>query len=287
MKRLSAFRCVAFLFFTYFLSACSSPNLLPGRTQASAYAKQAGWSYAKVDTGRFSVAAAFSSVPANGRPLTVYLEGDGRAFSGASTPSADPTPATPVALRMALLNPTPAAWVARPCQYTDSATAKGCAVAYWTSHRYAPEIIESIGRVVDDLKQRTGAQKVVLVGYSGGGAVAALLAARRTDVTGFVTVAANLDLGYWTRADNLAPLSGSLDPVDDAQRLRGIPQIHFVGGQDDVVPPAVVRSYLSKLGSPSNARLVEKADYDHQCCWIDGWSELVRRPETAIITGWR
>ena len=63
---------------------------------------------------------------------------------------------------------------------------------------------------VDALKRDAGAAKVILVGYSGGGAIAVLLAARRLDVAGVITVSADLDLAYWTQRDGLAPLSGSL-----------------------------------------------------------------------------
>ena len=54
-----------------------------------------------------------------------------------------------------------------------------------------------------------------------------LLAARRSDVDKVVTVAANLDLAYWTRRDRLAPLVGSLDPAGVAGAMGTIPQVHL------------------------------------------------------------
>ncbi len=269
------------------LAACGTADLLPGRSQGAYYAKQAGWSWGMVDAGGFFLATALAPNPAGARPLAVYIEGDGLAFVGAHTPSADPTPLTPFALRLALAYHGPAAYVARPCQFTtDPTNARGCQVAYWTSHRYAPEVIDAVGRAVDDLKRRSGAGRVILVGYSGGGAVAALLAARRSDVVGLVTVAANLDLGYWTRHDGLAPLTGSLDPADQAPALRTLPQVHFAGSRDDTVAPAVARSFLARLGPDSSARLVEIPDFDHHCCWLKDWANLVNRPELRIIPDW-
>lgn len=269
------------------LAGCSTPDLLPGRSQAAWYARHAGWHYEVFDTGGFFLATALSPSRGDRRPLTVYLEGDGRAFVGERTASNDPTPATPTALRLALAHPGPAAWVARPCQYVERNTARNCHVAYWTSHRYAPEVVDGMGRALDELKRRSGAQSLILAGYSGGGAVAALLAARRADVVGLVTVAANLDIGYWVSHDGLAPLTGSLDPADDAGKLRSIPQVHFAGRRDDVVGPAVTRSYLTRLTPAPAARLVELADFDHRCCWVESWADLARRSELDVIPGWK
>lgn len=268
------------------LAGCATPDFLPGRSQAAWYARNAGWSYEMIDTGSFFLATAQAPGQAGQRPLTVYVEGDGRAFVGDRTPSADPTPAPPIALRLAMAHTGPVAWVGRPCQFTDTATARHCQAAYWSSHRYAPEVVESIGQAVDELKRRSGAHTIIMAGYSGGGAVAALLAARRSDVVGLVTVSANLDLAYWVKHDKLAPLPHSLDPADDAERLRTVPQVHFTGGRDDIVSPEVTRSYLSRLGMGSPARMMELAEFDHRCCWVASWPALVRRPDLSIIPGW-
>lgn len=280
-------RWCAILLASVVLAGCSSVDLLPGRSQAGWYARHAGWKYDAVDTGTFFLATALSPGSAGSRPLAVYLEGDGRAFVGDHTASRDPTPLTPMALRLALTHEGPAGWVARPCQYTGPDTGRGCQFAYWTSHRYAPEVVQSMGRAIDDLKRRSGARTLILVGYSGGGALAALLAARRPDVVGFVTVGGNLDLGYWVEHDGLAPLGGSLDPADDAVQLSTMPQVHFSGMRDDVVAGAVARSFMARLGAGAPARLVELADFDHRCCWVEAWPQLVRRGELDVIPGWR
>ena len=50
---------------------------------------------------------------------------------------------------------------------------------------------------------------VVLIGYSGGGTLAWLMASRIPETTRVVTIAANLDIDEWTRIHGDSPLSGS------------------------------------------------------------------------------
>ncbi len=51
--------------------------------------------------------------------MVVYIEGDGRAYVNRRTPSNDPTPGNPMALRLALADPSlRVLYLGRPCQYT-------------------------------------------------------------------------------------------------------------------------------------------------------------------------
>ncbi len=267
------------------LSACGGGFFVPRQHKAEYLSARAGWETLTVAAPPFTVAASVSPRHAAGSPLVVYLEGDGLAFLGPHTVSADPTPDDPVALRMALAHPSgPVAYLARPCQY---GMAGPCRPAYWTSHRYAPEVVAGLNVAIDGLKRRVGAERVILVGYSGGGAVAVLAAAKRGDVAGIVTVAGNIDLAVWTARERLTPLSGSLDPADAAADLAAIPQVHFVGGRDDVVSAEVGRSYLRRSGGSGSVRLVVMEDFGHVCCWADDWSRLAGDPALSVIPGWR
>jgi hypothetical protein len=49
--------------------------------------------------------------------------------------------------------------------------------------------------------------------------VAALVAARRTDVDRLVTVAGNLDPTAWAVYQHIQPLTGSLNPADEVDAL--------------------------------------------------------------------
>lgn len=265
------------------LSACGGADMVPARNKAARLTADAGWRYELRDSGGFVLATAQSPAPASD-VLTIYLEGDGMAFLGTGRVSPDPTPENPVGLRLALQHGVAAAYVARPCQYSlPNGQGRNCDPAVWTARRYASEVVDSMDAAVDGLKRRSGARRLVLVGYSGGGVLAALLAARRNDVAGIVTVAANLDARYWVARDRLSPLTGSLDPTDFLDRLRIIPQVHLVGGRDEVVTPDVVASYVTKLGVGAPVSVVEMAGYSHICCWAENWPNLMRRAEVARV----
>lgn len=205
--------------------------------------------------------------------LTVYIEGDGRAWLNPWQPSTDPTPTDPIGLRLAAADAArPLLYLARPCQYE---TSEACERRLWTGARLAPEIVDLFQQLIDNAMQRTHSAALGLVGYSGGGALATLLAERRHDVAWLVTVAANLDLAEWARLESIEPLSGSLDPANSAAAIATLPEVHFVGGNDRVVPPAVAEAFVRRLPTPNAARTIVEPGYDHECCWAAAWPQLI------------
>lgn len=258
------------------LAACASISLDERRAASARIGTNAGWQRLDIDAGEFLLAAFVPPGHRTADTLTVYIEGDGLAWLDSSTPSFDPTPLDPLALRLALRDSAAAtAYLARPCQYVSGTDSRGCAQKYWTSHRFAPEVISATGRAVDQLKKRSGAQRLVLVGYSGGGAVAALVAAERSDVTQLITIAGNLDHRAWTSGHGLTPLSGSLNPADAWARLRQIPQKHYVGGKDEDVPVSVARAYAARFPIGERPRILVEPSFDHHCCWETRWPALM------------
>jgi len=259
------------------LAACESiPSPAARQRQAEELAAQHHWQAETIDSGRFPLRVFRPIRPVPDRVLTVYIEGDGFAWRTRTQPSADPTPIDPVALRMALAQPEGnAVYLGRPCQY-GGADAADCPARYWTDHRFAPEVIDATNRAVDSVKQRFGAQSLTLVGYSGGAAVAALLAERRHDVARLITVAGNLDPRTWVAFHQLAPLDGSLDPIDEAGALSGVQQWHFGGGKDEVVPPSLITAFARRFPEGQRPTVRIEPDYDHHCCWADDWPRLWR-----------
>jgi hypothetical protein len=205
--------------------------------------------------------------------LTVYIEGDGRAWLNPWQPSTDPTPTDPIGLRLAAADlASPLLYLARPCQFT---TSDACDRRLWTNARLSPEIVDLFQQLINDAMRRSNSSRLGLVGYSGGGALAALIAERRRDVAWLVTVAADLDLAEWVRLEDVEPLSGSLDPADSAAAIEKLPQVHFVGGNDPVVPPAVVKAFARHMSTPNAARVIVEPGFDHECCWAAHWPQLL------------
>ena len=247
------------------------------RDQVAALAAGHRMSASVVDGGRFDLYTLAPATFAAGRPLSVYIEGDGYAFLNRWQLNDDPTPRRAVALELALRDPAPnAVYLARPCQYVTGAALRNCHPAYWSVARYSDEVVAASNRVIDRLLALSGARGVRLYGHSGGGAVALLVAARRDDVLQVVTVAGMLDTLAWTRMNDMPPLALSLNPADWVGRLAGVPQLHFVGADDDVVPVAVARAYAARFppGQTPPVRVV--AGQDHECCWAEKWPELLR-----------
>ncbi|PPK54006.1 alpha/beta fold hydrolase [Marinobacter persicus] len=266
------------------IGAVTSCTQLPSNAQRTLTAEELvrahQWHRMTLDAGHFLLRAYGPEPVAEASTLTVYLEGDGLAWVTRSRPSTDPTPVRPMALQLALADADPkVVYLARPCQYV---TSSACGPEYWLEKRFSPEIIAATGAALDALKERYNAANLLLVGYSGGGAVATLLAAERDDVIGLVTVAGNLDHEFWTSFHEISPLSGSLNPTDRAMDLVNTPQWHFTGASDAIVPPEVANAYVRQLPDATLVNLITKPGYDHRCCWESSWPALISPIRKAL-----
>lgn len=259
------------------LSACAQPPTQTERqARADHLAADQAWVPHRLNSRPLALMAYIPQRPSASDTLVVYIEGDGLAWYSATQVSSNPTPSDAVALRMALAHPGPeaVAYLARPCQFVSDAP---CDARYWTDARFSEEVIASTSDALDHLLRQSASNRLVLVGYSGGGAVAALVAARRTDVAALITVAGNLDVQGWVQHHRLTPLRRSLDPVSALHALAHVPQLHWVGGKDRTVPATLTLDLARRLqGSvPMDVRVL--ADLDHGCCWAQEWPTLWQR----------
>lgn len=268
---------ILWFFMAIYLSGCASNSPSDRKHYADTLAAQHGWTELELPSAKFILAAYVPIEVNKSEHLTLYFEGDGMAWVSSAQPSLDPTPRNPVALALAVRHPDhAAAYLARPCQYVRDRDA-ACKQIYWTEKRFAPEVIEASDLAVEALKQRFGAQHLTLVGYSGGGAIAALVSARRHDVIRLVTVAGNLDHLAWTSAKRISPLTGSLNPADFWQPLAGIRQIHLVGEKDQVMEVEFAQSYRARFPAGQQPEIMVIPDFDHHCCWARDWADLASR----------
>lgn len=221
------------------------------------------------------ILTSFERVAKNSDVANVYIEGDGLAWLGKRTVSSDPTPVDPIALKLAAQDRSNAVfYIARPCQYITHS--KGiCEKKYWTSHRFAPEVITSFNHALDDIKYRHGVHSFNLIGFSGGAAIAVLVAATRNDISSIRTVAGNLDTDGFSKLNKVSVLHGSLNPLTVAHKIQHIPQWHFVGNDDRVIPSVLVDNFLSASGKTGCTHITHVAA-SHEQGWEQQWKELLK-----------
>lgn len=260
------------------LAGCTAAPAMRAET-AKRIASPAFMVERKIPAGPFLLTA-YERAHQRGEPANLYIEGDGLNWLSRTQISLDPTPTNPVALHLAAKDKSRNVfYLARPCQYSKLTEAgKPCDSKYWTSHRYAPEVIDAFDAAIDDIKAQYDITAFNLVGFSGGGAIAAILAARRDDVQSLRTVAGNLDHEAHSSHHDVSYLSGSLNPPDFAPMLGSIPQRHFVGGEDEVVPPLIAHSYTQALDSSACYEITMIQEAEHIDGWVQHWPDLLQMP---------
>ena len=232
--------------------------------------------HATVPAGAFRLVS-YARVTAPGATARVYIEGDGLAWLGTHEPSLNPTPTDPIALRLTARDPAPnVVWLARPCQYEGFSP--DCGQEFWTGKRFAPEVVDAYSRALDALKQQDHFTGFELVGFSGGGAIAALLAARRTDVVNLRTVAGNLDHDAFNAIHKVSPMPSSLNPRDEAKKIARLPQLHFIGAKDEVMPEAVFDSFAQAAGNSPCIHHILVPGATHEDGWDKAWPGLLEQP---------
>ena len=213
--------------------------------------------------------------PGTATHLDVYIEGDGTPWIDGFSPAADPTGKLTPSFDLMLRADRPSVYLGRPCYF--AADAPSCSTAVWTHERFSAAVVESMAAALEDIARRHRVDSLTLIGHSGGGTIAMLLANRVAGVSAVVTIGAPLDIQAWTDLHGYEPLKGSLNPVDEAP-ATGIAQIHLAGTLDRVVPIALTQVALARLPT---AILIEETTYDHVCCWSNGWGRRIAALEDA------
>ncbi|MBI3441098.1 MAG: alpha/beta hydrolase [Proteobacteria bacterium] len=210
-------------------------------------------------------------------PVDIYIEGDGLAWLDAHTKSRNPTPPDPLALRLAAADKADnVVYIARPCQYTGwNRSDAACSDLYWTNGRTAPEVMQAFQAALENIKARYNTTGINLVGYSGGAAVAVLVAADRTDVLSLRTVAGNLDYTTFSTFHTVSPMDASINPITVAGKLSHIPQRHFIGSEDKIVPPIILDSWKHNSGTTPCVQSMTVVSATHDKGWVEKWPELL------------
>lgn len=228
-----------------------------------------------IQTQKFNLAS-YQKILHLGAPINIYIEGDGNAWVGRNHLSANPSPRYGTTMRLATLDPNQnVVYLARPCQDSPNDLKTVCHSKYWSLARYSQEVVSALDSAISQIKIQYKAEHINLIGYSGGGTLAVLIAAQRQDISSIRTVAGNLDLHAMDKIHNTTPLSESLDPISVATQVSHIPQLHFVGGKDNIVPEIVAKNFIKHAKLDSSAVIII-TDTNHASHWHKYWQQLLQ-----------
>lgn len=199
----------------------------------------------------------------------IYIEGDGNSWRSRTVLSSNPTPKYPLALALAEKDPHAVViYIARPCQYTAHSDDPLCHPKFWSSHRYAPEVIVAFQDTLDQIKKNYPSVRFRLTGFSGGASVAALLAAERDDLEYLITVAGDLNHDALNHYHHTSPLTGSLNPITIAPKLKNLTQYHFSGADDPIVPLWVAQQFVDAVGPAEHVHAIILPHTTHHRGWL-------------------
>lgn len=203
----------------------------------------------------------------------VYVEGDGLPWTSSGNISPDPSPRYPLTLYLMAQDPTPSIYLGRPC-YFNLADRKPCDARYWTSRRYSKEVVQSMIHALRNFLGLKHKKRLVLIGHSGGGTLAMLMAPQLKETHAVITVAGNLDVDVWSHHHQYSPLVGSMNPARQPPLPKHIFQLHLVGNRDKVVPRELVEPEVNRQ---THGRATVFENFTHTCCWERVWSKTLKR----------
>jgi hypothetical protein len=252
-----------FLVAIFIFSGCSIPDIQERENIATKLANSNSLEKNSIKTKSFDIRTYYKN--SSKKSLRVYIEGDGFAWVNSHTISSNPTPISPVSLQLASIDDSEnILYIARPCQYIKS---QKCTKSYWTNKRFAKEVVESINQTIDMTKNRE--QKIELVGFSGGGAIAVLVASMRDDVTKITTVAGNLNHKLLHQIHNVSQIPESLNPIDVVDKVSHIKQLHIVGANDHIITRDIAYSFKQKSKNRGNIKIITAPNCTHTKGWVD------------------
>jgi hypothetical protein len=276
MKTAQCLIAVLIIILLFSRQALALSYLTSGTKNADKIAAQAGFEKQKIQTSYF-ILTSYLKPDTSSDDIIIYIEGDGFAWSSRRMPSGNPTPKDPVALKLAVVDEQKnIAYLARPCQYISEKEEINHDSKYWSYARFSEEVIGSMNEAVEVLKNKVSAKSITLIGYSGGAAIAVLIASRRNDISEIITVAGNLDHAAINAYHKVSAMKGSLNPIDYAQAVSHIPQRHFAGSKDKVVPLSVIKGFAYAAGDIEYKSVIVVDGCSHNNGWQDVWKDIYK-----------
>jgi len=209
------------------------------------------------------------------KKLIIYIEGDGLSWIDRFTPSSNPTPINPFAFKMALIDEEAnIIYLARPCQYEWS---NGCNKDIWTVSQYSSAVLNSYEEIINYLSKTY--EEIHLVGYSGGGGIAMYLGSIKNEsIKSIRTIAGNINHNQLSQILEISRLKKSINFYSIEKKVKKIPQIHYYGLKDKIVPNQLQISYGERNldNNCIQVKPVNQASHNEgwENFWIDNNSKI-------------
>ena len=262
-------RCISVVLLALLSCACTTPTV-----HNDAFAATSGFTRQVIRGADFShvVYIAKNRIETHKENVWhVYIEGDGIPWIRRQVIATDPTPSEPLMLRLMAQDSHPAIYLGRPCYY-GMARDLACNPWVWTYGRYSEQVVESMRTALATLINTNAITSLVLIGHSGGGTLAMLLAERVPQTRLVVTLAGNLDIDAWTTRHGYTALTHSLNPARRPSLPRHIDQLHYVGENDKNVPPDMLKAAIKQ----QNAQMFVLGGLRHQQGWDNYWTKILQ-----------
>jgi predicted esterase len=147
-------------------------------------------------------------------------------------------------------------------------------VGHKMGDNYTTEVVESLATMISRIQNQTSPSKTIVMGHSGGAALAALLASRYSDLQDqSILVSCPCILPSWRASmsklmDNpswLEPMPG-ISPIEDVAKLDPSRAVHlWVGDEDKITPPFLSVEYSERartMGKDVSHTVVSGGDHD-------------------------
>lgn len=267
---------LALLYIGYVLSGCTSS------TPENFYraAKQLKLERITIKGNIFPMIYYTKGIEQGTENLHIYLGGDGMPWQDIMTYADDPTPSNPMVLQLMNMDRASSLFLGRPC-YQGFSKTPPCDYYYWTAGRYSPAVVNNMRDAIQQLVKQYNIKKLTLIGFSGGGALATLLARGIPQTDTIVTIAGLLDTDAWTDLHAYSPLTGSLNPATQPPLAKQLRQIHLLGEKDKNIPPEIITSYIDKQ---ANTEVLRFKQADHTCCWKKYWPMVLKKLDKTAKT---
>ncbi|MEE9425984.1 MAG: alpha/beta hydrolase [Methylococcales bacterium] len=259
---------ILFCYTTLLMLSCTTPSV-----RLEDQAKQLGFTQHQHVSNRFLLTIFNNKPLCKNNKLNVYIAGDGRPWRNHTQIALDPTPNHLLVLDLMSLDSEASIYLGRPC-YHGQHQSVACQPLYWTHWRYSPTVVDSMVAALQHHLKPHPACTITLIGYSGGGTLAMLIAPKLTNTHRVITISGNLDVDAWTKHHNYSPLKGSLNPATEPALPSTIQQMHLIGNADDNIPANLV---LPSLDSQVNPMILRYPNVDHRCCWTSIWPDILQR----------